>query len=66
MPGAETAQVKALQAQIIAAGGAITGTFTAGDKLVDAAQKSLIDSAGSQLAAQLVDPGSRRRRRATS
>jgi hypothetical protein len=56
MPGAETAQVKALQAQIIAAGGAITGTFTAGDKLVDAAQKSLIDSAAGQLAAQLVDP----------
>jgi hypothetical protein len=56
MPGAETAQVKALQEQIIAAGGAITGTFTAGYKLVDAAEKSLIDSAGSQLAAQLVDP----------
>ena len=39
MPGAETAQVKALQAQIIAAGGAITGTFTAGDKLVDADER---------------------------
>ena len=48
--------MKALQAQIIAAGGAITGTFTAGDKLIDAAERSLIDSAGSQLAAQLVDP----------
>jgi hypothetical protein len=56
MPGAETAQVKALQAQIILAGGAITGTFTAGDKLVDAAEDSLVDSTGSQLMAQLVDP----------
>ncbi len=56
MPGAETAQVKALQAQIVAAGGAITGTFTAGDKLVDADQEALIDSVGGQLTAQLVDP----------
>ena len=56
MPGAETAQVKALQAQIIAAGGAITGTFTAGDKLVDVAENSLVDSIGNQLMAQLVDP----------
>ncbi len=56
MPGAETAQVKALQAQIITAGGAITGTFTAGDKLVDAAENALVDSTGSQLMAQLVDP----------
>jgi hypothetical protein len=56
MPGAETAQVKALQAQILAAGGAITGTFTAGDKLVDAAEKDSVDEVGSELAAQLVDP----------
>ena len=56
MPGAETAQVKALQAQIIAAGGAITGTFTAGDKLVDADERSAVDSLGSQLTTQLVDP----------
>jgi hypothetical protein len=56
MPGAETAQVKALQAQIIAAGGAITGTYSAGDKLVDVAENSLVDSIGTQLIAQLVDP----------
>ena len=56
MPGAETAQVKSLQAQIVAAGGAITGTFAAGDKLLDAAEKSLVDTTGSQLTAQLVDP----------
>jgi hypothetical protein len=56
MPGAEATQVKALQAQIILAGGAITGTFTAGDKLVDVAEDSLVDSTGSQLMTQLVDP----------
>jgi len=56
MPGAETAQIKALQAQIIAAGGAITGTFIADDTLVDAAEKSSVDEVGSDLAAQLADP----------
>jgi hypothetical protein len=56
MPGAETAQIKALQAQIIAAGGAITGTYTAGDTLVDPAEKASVDELGSELAAQLVDP----------
>ena len=56
MPGAETAQVKALQAQILAAGGAITGVFTVGDKLVDVAENSSVDALGSQLMAQLVDP----------
>lgn len=56
MPGAETAQVKELQAQIISAGGAITGTFAVGDKLVDVAENSLVASIGDQLIAQLVDP----------
>ena len=56
MPGAESATVKALQAQIVAAGGAITGTFTAGAKLVDAAEKTLVDTLGSQLSTQLADP----------
>jgi hypothetical protein len=56
MPGAETAQVKTLQAQIIAAGGAITGTFTAGDKLVEVAERTLVDTTGSQLTTQLADP----------
>lgn len=55
MPGADPAQVKALQAQVVAAGGAITGTFTAGAKLVDAAEKTLVDTLGSQLSAQLAD-----------
>ena len=56
MPGAETALVKALQAQIIAAGGSITGTFAAGDKLVDEGERSAVESLGSQLTTQLVDP----------
>ena len=56
MPGAETAQIKAVQAQIIAAGGAITGTFDVGDKLVDPAEKTLVDTMASQLATQLGDP----------
>ena len=55
MPGAQSAQVKALQAQIIAAGGAITGTYTAGDKLVDPEQNTSIDTLSSQLATQLAD-----------
>ena len=52
MPGAETAQVKSLQAQIIAAGGAITGTFTTGDALVDADGRSSVHSSGCQVTAQ--------------
>jgi hypothetical protein len=56
MPGAETAQVKALQVQIIAAGGAITGTFAAGDDLVDEAERSSIDTLANQLTVQLGDP----------
>jgi copper transport outer membrane protein MctB len=56
MPGAQTAQVKALQAQIIAAGGAITGTFALGEGVVDVAQRESIDSLATQLATQLVDP----------
>ena len=56
MPGAEPAQVKALQAQVVAAGGSVTGTFTAGDKLLDEDETSAVDSLGSLLTAQLVDP----------
>jgi hypothetical protein len=56
MPGSESTQIKALQAQIIAAGGALTGTFTAGSALVDPGQKSLVDTLGSQLMTQVADP----------
>jgi hypothetical protein len=56
MPGADTPQIKALQAQIIAAGGAITGTFAAGDKLVDVDERPSVDSLSSDLTTQLADP----------
>ena len=56
MPGADPAQVKSLSGQIIAAGGAITGTFTAGEALVDPGERTLIDTLGSQLTTQIVDP----------
>ena len=55
MAGAQPAQVKALQAQIVAAGGAITGTYTAGAKLVDPEQNTPIDTIGTELATQLAD-----------
>jgi hypothetical protein len=56
MPGAETSVVKALQGQVLAAGGGVTATFTAGEKLVDADQRELVDTLGSQLTTQLGDP----------
>lgn len=56
MPGADPAQVKALTGQVTAAGGANTGTFTAGEALVDPGQKTMIDTLGSQLTTQLADP----------
>jgi hypothetical protein len=55
LPGAESAQVKALQAQIVAAGGAITGTFTVGDPMVDPTQKTLVDTSSAELTTQLAD-----------
>jgi Copper transport outer membrane protein, MctB len=56
MPGAEVAEIKAVQAQVVTAGGAITGTFEVSSKLLDASQKLLVDSTSSQLVAQLADP----------
>jgi len=56
MPGADPAQIKTLSSQIIGAGGAITGTFTAGAALVDPGQRTMIDTLGSQLTTQLADP----------
>jgi copper transport outer membrane protein MctB len=56
MPGADAQQIKTLSGQITAAGGAITGTFTAGEALVDPGQRTMIDTLGSQLATQLADP----------
>jgi hypothetical protein len=56
MPGAEPAQVKALQAQLISAGGAITGTYSVGPALLDPDQEELVDTVGAQLTTQLADP----------
>lgn len=56
LPGADVAQIKALQAQVVAAGGAITGTFTVGATLVDPSQKELVDTTSAQLTVQLGDP----------
>ncbi len=56
MPGAQPTQIKALTAQVVAAGGPITGSFTAGEALVDPGQRSLVETLGSQLMTQLADP----------
>jgi hypothetical protein len=56
MPGAQPAQIKALTAQVVAAGGPVTGTFTAGEALVEPGQRSLVETLGSQLMTQLADP----------
>lgn len=56
MPGADPAQIKSLQAQILAAGGAITGTYSVAATLLDPAQKSAVDGVGGQLLTQLADP----------
>ena len=56
MPGAEQATVKALQGQVTAAGGAITGTYTVAPAMVDPTEKDTVEAVGAQLAAQLVDP----------
>lgn len=56
MPGADQATVKALQGQIVAAGGAITGTYSVGARLVDPAEKDSIDQVSAALVTQLGDP----------
>jgi len=56
MPGADPAQVKSLTDEISAAGGALTGTFTASAALVEPGQKEQVDTVGSQLMTQLADP----------
>jgi hypothetical protein len=56
LPGTDDAQVEALQAQIEAAGGSVTGTYTVGDDLLDPAQRDEVESTTSQLATSLADP----------
>jgi hypothetical protein len=53
LPGAEAATVAALASQVKAAGGQVTGTFAIDPQLVDAGQKSLVDTLGIQLAKQV-------------
>ena len=47
MPGADPATVAALTSQVKAAGGQLTGDYAVGSQLVDAEQKSLVDTLGS-------------------
>jgi hypothetical protein len=59
MPGADAATVTALTSQVKAAGGQVSATYTVRSQLVDARQKSLVDTLGIQLAKQVrgaIDP----------
>jgi hypothetical protein len=53
MPGADPATVAALMSQVKAAGGQVTATYAIRSQLVDAQQKSLVDTLGIQLAKQV-------------
>lgn len=53
MPGADPATVSALASQVKAAGGQVAGTYAVDPQLVDATQKSLVDTLGIQLAKQV-------------
>jgi Copper transport outer membrane protein, MctB len=53
MPGADPATVAALTSQVKAAGGQVAGTYAVDPQMVDAEQKSLVDTLGIQLAKQV-------------
>ncbi len=53
MPGADPATVSALTAQVRVAGGQVCATYAVQGQLVDAQQKSLVDTLGIQLDRQL-------------
>nr|WP_101524349.1 copper transporter [Nocardioides houyundeii] len=53
LPGADEQVVSALVEQVAAAGGSVVTTQALGDPMVSSQQKSLVDTLGSQLAAQL-------------
>lgn len=53
LPGAEREVVSALNAQVSAAGGSVAGVYDVQAPLVDASEKSLVDTLGSQLMTQL-------------
>jgi hypothetical protein len=56
MPGADPATVAALTSQVKAAGGQLSGVYAVGSQLVDAEQKSLVDTLGSELNHELSAP----------
>jgi hypothetical protein len=53
LPGADPATVSALTSQVKLAGGTVSGVYPVGSQLVDAEQKSLVDTLGVQLGKQL-------------
>ena len=53
LPGADPATVSALTSQIKLAGGTLSGLYPVGSQMVDAEQKSLVDTLGVQLGQQL-------------
>lgn len=53
LPGADRKIVSALNAQVEAAGGTVAGVYDVQAPLVDASEKSLVDTLGSQLMTQL-------------
>jgi hypothetical protein len=55
LPGADGDVVSGLAAQVEAAGGTVAGTYDAQPVLVNASEKSLVDTMGSQLMTQLGD-----------
>lgn len=59
LPGSSNATVNALAQQVRAAGGQVSATYAVTGQLVEASQKSLVDTLGSQLAQQVkgrIDP----------
>ncbi|QIG43411.1 copper transporter [Nocardioides anomalus] len=56
LPGADDSQVEALNAQVLAAGGSVTGTYTVSDTLLDPEQRDDVEDTTSQLATSLGDP----------
>jgi hypothetical protein len=53
LPGADPATVSALTSQVTLAGGTVIGPYAVGSQLVDAEQKSLVDTLGIQLGKQM-------------
>lgn len=56
LPGSDPATVKALQTQVNAAAGAMTGTYTLSPSVLDAEGEDDVEQVGADLATQLADP----------